>query len=503
MIYNLEIERQFLAGLIKYPESFVEVSSFISEKDFFSENSSVHQTIFSVYKSIIEKKESIDAVVLSERVKSLGISFEDNVNISDYIQSLSLKKINKSSILDIGKELTKLTLRREIYYGGLDLSKKMKSLSPEKDPLEILEESDKLYNDRLHLFQEVENSPKNVFEEMVELVEERGENPIEEFGLMGPHDRINDLYGSLLRPGNITVVCARSGVGKTTFVLDFVRKVCAAEKIPVLHLDNGEMSKEEITMRMCSAMSKVPMHLLESGRWRQAGDQIVSQVRSVWNQISDINLDYYNVGGKSIDEILNVIKKYYYSKVGRGNKMILSFDYIKTTFQQFSNKSEWQVVGEMVDKFKKLIQTELVFDNEPMLSLFTSVQSNRLGITTNRNSDNIVDDESVVSLSDRITQFCSHMFILRHRTNDEIEMSPDFGTHVLIPVKTRHLGKDVHRAINKVRMQNGQLRNNCIFLDVSSFSVEEKGDLKDLIDSMSELSATADGSDNLDSVPDL
>ena len=82
-------------------------------------------------------------------------------------------------------------------------------------------------------------------------------------------------------------------------------------------------------------------------------------------------------------------------------------------------------------------------------------------------------------------------------------MSPDFGTHVLIPVKTRHLGKDVHRAINKVRMQNGQLRNNCIFLDVSSFSVEEKGDLKDLIDSMSELSATADGSDNLDSVPDL
>ena len=46
MIYNYEIERQLLAGLIKYPDVFVEISSFISEKDFFSENSVVNQTIF-------------------------------------------------------------------------------------------------------------------------------------------------------------------------------------------------------------------------------------------------------------------------------------------------------------------------------------------------------------------------------------------------------------------------------------------------------------------------
>ena len=65
MIYNYEIERQFLAGLIKHPETFVEISSFISEKDFFSENSSVNQTIFSVYKSIIEKRESVDPIILS------------------------------------------------------------------------------------------------------------------------------------------------------------------------------------------------------------------------------------------------------------------------------------------------------------------------------------------------------------------------------------------------------------------------------------------------------
>ena len=122
---------------------------------------------------------------------------------------------------------------------------------------------------------------------------------------------------------------------------------------------------------------------------------------------------YYNVGGLKIDAILNLVKRFYLSHVHRGNKMVLSFDYIKSTSENPSNKAEWQVVGEMVDKFKRLVQKDMAFDNEPCIAMITSVQSNRYGITTNRNSDNIVEDESIVSLSDRITQFSSHLFQLR------------------------------------------------------------------------------------------
>ena len=64
------------------------------------------------------------------------------------------------------------------------------------------------------------------------------------------------------------------------------------------------------------------------------------------------------------------------------------------------------------DKFKQLIQKELCFNGKPAVAMLTSVQSNRLGITNNRNSENVVDDESIVSLSDQITQFCSHLFYL-------------------------------------------------------------------------------------------
>ena len=49
------------------------------------------------------------------------------------------------------------------------------------------------------------------------------------------------------------------------------------------------------------------------------------------NMITYKHLYYYNVGGMSVDAQISVLKRFYYSKIGRGNPLIFSFDYIKTT----------------------------------------------------------------------------------------------------------------------------------------------------------------------------
>lgn len=117
--------------------------------------------------------------------------------------------------------------------------------------------------------------------------------------------------------------------------------------------------------------------------------------------------------------------------------------------------------------------------------MITSVQSNRYGITTNRRAENTVDDESVVSLSDRIIQFCSHMFHLRRKTLDQIQEEPEgYGTHILSCLKSRHLGSNHHRAIQPVEMPDGSKRNNYINLNINNFDIEEKGDLQDMVDAL-------------------
>ena len=269
--------------------------------------------------------------------------------------------------------------------------------------------------------------------------------------------------------------------------MDFCTKVSVAEKIPVLHLDNGEMSKEELLMRQCASLSGVPLNLLETGQWRKAGAETVKKVRSVWGTVKNYQFFYQNVGGMAVDSMIQMIKHFYFSKVKRGNPLILSFDYIKTTSENTKNKSEWQIVGEMVDKFKRLIQRDVTVDGEPMIAMMTSVQSNRQGITTNRNSDNIVEDESIVSLSDRITQFSSHLFSLRQKTLDELAVEEGFGTHRLTCFKYRHLGSDIHRAIQPVRMPNGDLKRNFINLNFDNFDISEVGDLQDMVNAQVEV----------------
>jgi replicative DNA helicase len=840
MIYSYELEKQLLAALIKKPENYFEISAFINEKDFYSEDNSLNKTIFTIVRQALEAHEEIDDVIIAQRVQNLGISFDDVVNVAEYVKSLGMRKVADGSLIKTARELKKYTIRREIYESSQNIAKKMKTLPAESSYSEIISVADKEYNSRINQYEVGNDSPENIYDEMENVIEERGANPVTEFGMMGPHKKINDIYGSLLRPGNITVIVARSGVGKmnplytkvltptgfvemrhihigskvicpngetstvtrvfdhkdkeiyriylkdgryadcglehlwkifgrdkkgvynwqivdtqeiinhlncstkrvylplveellkedkefdihpycigafigdgclskapimesadieiidkmqkileceisstkptnskskgyrfmkknsnentittslrklnligkrayekfipeiyfsgsfnqriellrglmdtdgtlskskgrngksekygnlsystsseklakdiqrlvwsiggiatvrtkntfykkngekvhcrlsyrisirfrnpnhlffvarkknkapnshqyqhsdlkiqvvkveklpnkedcrcieidnsehlyviddyivthnTQFCMDYSTKVSLQYNVPVLHFDNGEMSKEELIMRQCSALSGVPMHLIESGQWLRAGKEVVEKVRSVWSKVKKLQFYYYNVGGLDVDSMINTLKRFYYSKVGRGNRMIFSFDYIKTTSDSGGgNKTEWQMVGEMVDKFKRCVQKEILYDGLPIIPMITSVQSNRSGITNNRNSQNVVDDESIVSLSDRITQFCSHMFILRNKTTDEVlNEGVRFGTHKLIDVKSRHLGKDIAGAVEPVRVGD-TLRKNFINLEFKNFRITEKGDLRDIVE---------------------
>ena len=399
MIFSLELEKQLLAGLIKYPHKYSDVSSLTTSDDFYSEESVVHRTIFNTPVQAIENGEAVNEATLSHRVLSLGISFEDNISVGDYINSLSLIKINENFVLNVAKELKKLTIRRQLSSCGEKISRTMHKLDSSESFNDIISKADKLFNGQINLYDAGERKPENIFDEMKEWVELRGKNPITEFGMMGPHKRVNELYGSLLRPGNITVICARAGVGKTQFCMDFSTKISAEYGVPVLHFDNGEMSKDELIVRQCAALSKVPLHLLETGLWRQAGNDIVKRVRKVWEKIKNMKFFYYNVAGMTSQDMINLLKRFYFSEVGRGKEMIFSFDYIKTTSEvNDRNRSEWEVVGNMIQRFKDCIHKDIKFDGEPVISMITSVQSNRQGIVNNRRAENIVDDESIFSL---------------------------------------------------------------------------------------------------------
>ena len=470
MIYSLQIERHALSGLIKHQNLFTDIDIFLTEDDFHQE---VHSTIYSVYKNIKYKGEKVDKVLLAEKIKNLGISFKDDINIYDYIDNLSFSQITEEATIAACKELIKLRIRREI----VQTAEKLKNYVSQngEEPIDkIIAEADAIYNNKISCYQSNEE-PINLFENVEDVVEEIGNSPREEAGLITPYSEFNRLYGGL-KNGNIYAIVSRPGQGKSTWINDICLKISKMEKIKTktLVLDT-EMQTLDIQLRMISSITDVPMWYLETGNWRK-NEEMTAKVRAAWGVIKKQEYYHYHVGNKNIDQICSIIRRWYLSKVGRGNQALIAYDYVKLTGEKVGqNWAEHQAIGDKIDKLKRISE-------EIKCPVITAMQLNRTGESFNRTSTNVVDDSSVIALSDRLQWFASFVGIFRRKTLDELALDgQEFGTHKLIPTKTRFQGREAagHQDLVRRLDANGKQiwSQNYLNYNVNNFKIEERGSL--------------------------
>jgi replicative DNA helicase len=473
MIYSIQVERHVLSGLIKYQNLFAEVDIFLNDTDFFNE---VHSTIYSVYKSIAHKGEKVDKVLLAEKIKNLGISFKDDINIFDYIENLAFSQITEEATMNACKELMKLRIRREI----IQTADKLKSFITKNgdDAIDkIIAEADSIYNNKISSYIS-KDEPINLFEGVEDIIEELGNNPREDSGLITGYPEFNRLYGGL-KNGNIYAIVSRPGQGKSTWINDICFNVAKnpKNKVKTLILDT-EMQTFDIQLRMVSSISDVPMWYLETGNWRK-NEEMTKKVRAAWSHVKNYEHYHYHVGSKNIDQICSMIRRWYLSKVGRGNQALIAYDYIKLTGEKVGqNWAEHQAIGDKIDKLKRISE-------EINCPIVTAMQLNRTGENFNRNASAVVDDSSAISLSDRLQWFASFVAIFRRKTLDELALDgQQFGTHKLIPTKTRFQGREAAGHQDLVRRLDPTGKEtwaqNYLNYNVQNFKIEERGSLHDI-----------------------
>ena len=476
MAKYLEVERYCIATILKYPLLIADILPFINEGDF---NSKLNRTVFSVMLGLAHKHEDINELIIAEKITNLGITFplELDGHILDYLESIKLISLSEKGGMDFFKQLKKNAVKREIADCGRALIKEMNEMG-DASIEEILGLADRVYSTKIGSF---ENSVggkdfSDIYEELEQIVEEIGNNPQEDFGMMGPFNRINEVYGSLLRPGNITCIGARQNMGKSSLGHYYLTKVSDKYGVPILHLDAGEMTEFELQMRAVVVLcdGKVPMNAIENGEWRKS-PTMTALVRGAWDRMKKGHYKcfYKNIGGLTPDEICSVIRRFYIGKAGRGNQFMIHYDYLKS-FESFGvNSPEWQQMGYFVQKLKTLITSP----NGVPVPIWTSLQLNKGGIVGNKSMAMIDDTENTFSISDRIIQQVSHAFLFRKKSLEELHAWPNRGNSKLINVKKRHLGRDWQAAINPVRMPDGTLQDNYFHMNASSFIYNELGDL--------------------------
>jgi len=486
-IYSIQIEKQVLGGLINNPSAFAEIDGFISSKDFCSES---HSTIYNVIKSTLSKGEEIDKVIVAQKIKNLGISFKDDINIFDYLASISFTQITLNATVKTAQELAKITIRRGTYDSGRKLMEFAKS-SGEKSISEFVSGADGIYNENVSTYT-TESNPANIFDGIVDLIEDRSINPNTDTGLLTPYKEFNRLFGGLRR-GNLYAVAARPGQGKTTWINDLCFKVAVNNKVKTLVLDT-EMSKEEMQFRLAAAISGIPVWHLETGNWRR-NKEMCDKFKEAKAKLATYEYHHHHIGNKDIDQVCSLVRRWYYSEVGRGNDCLIAYDYVKLTGEKVDrNWAEYQAIGEKIDKLKKLSE-------ELNCPIITAMQLNRTGESHGRNSSNIVDDSSVISLSDRLQWFASYVGIFRRKSEDELALDGEnFGTHKLITLKSRFQGRYAaghHDLIKRVTADGSERYvNNYVNFEVDNFDVTERGSLRHVVDAAQERHDLDDNNEN-------
>jgi replicative DNA helicase len=71
-----------------------------------------------------------------------------------------------------------------------------------------------------------------------------------------------------LHPGQLIIVAARPGLGKSTLALDFARAATVKHQMPTIFF-SLEMGRSEIATRLLAAESSIPMHTLRKGNMNQ------------------------------------------------------------------------------------------------------------------------------------------------------------------------------------------------------------------------------------------
>lgn len=472
-LFSIQVEKHVLGGLIQNPEVLADIDGFVTEQAFYARP---HDVIYSCIRSSVLNHEKIDKVLLAQKIKNLGISFKEDIDIFGYIESISFAPIRRDATIKAARELVKLKALRDVV-ATCDEIKTHVDKSANQDLDKTVVEIDKIYGDRINTFSLEDEEPKNMFADLLDLAEERGNNPISEIGFSTPWPEFNRIYGGL-RNKNLYVVAARAKAGKSTLLNEFASGISKMHKIPVLYLDT-EMSTEETQFRAAAAHSGVPMWYIETGQWRKNAEYVKKIRESLKDLGKDIDVTHKYVGNMDINQIASLCRRWYLRKVGRGNKCLIIFDYIKIVGNDEKTRKEYQEMGDKVDLLKKLAQ-------ELDLPILTACQNNREGVVGVRDASEIIDDERSIGISDRVTQFASVVWIFRRRVPDEVILdTPESGTHKLIEIVARHQGKDAsgHQDLLRRTFPDGKTKyvKNFINFEIVNFKVEERGSLRDSI----------------------
>lgn len=255
---NIESERALLGSIMLRSESLDDIMDIIRPDSFYSEK---HRLIFKAIAELFSKREPIDLLTLSSRLKERELL--DQTGGMSYLTELVNAVPSSANAEYYAQMIQKKHLMRKLIEASEHICTLGYDETSELD--ELLDNAEKKIYEVTH---SVSNSNfieiKDALGEAWERLDRLHKSKDEFRGVpTGFKELDNKLAG--LQKSDLIILAARPSMGKTALALDIARQAAIQHNIPVA-IFSLEMSAQQLVDRMLAAESRVDAWKLRTGK---------------------------------------------------------------------------------------------------------------------------------------------------------------------------------------------------------------------------------------------
>ena len=258
MPYNIEVEESLLGNILLYPDAIVEaMESDLLSTDFYLDK---HQKIFAIMAGMFEKREKIDAVSLSAKLKDFGLF--DKVGGFEYITQLTDATVGAINTKEYIRIIKNKSISRQVINVGQQIAEEaFDSKTPIDEVLDSVE--NKVLNITRSRMDAEFKSGADVFDAAIKRIETIAEAG---GGITGVKSCYTDLdrITAGFQKSDFIILAARPSMGKTALALNIALNAASVSPGAVAFF-SCEMPAEQLAMRMLAAKAKVNGQKIRTG----------------------------------------------------------------------------------------------------------------------------------------------------------------------------------------------------------------------------------------------
>lgn len=284
-------EAAVLAAMLISADILEECLSFLKSDDFYAPS---HQLIFTAMQQLHDTGRPVDAISVADNLKSNNQL--DRIGGPSYLVDLSSNTLSLASWKYHSEIIRRNATLREIIKTSSQIT--ALAFSAPEDTKEVVNDAEQmLLNVTNRAIRSTYSGISDVMEELFEELDEQSRNQTD---ILGIKTRFPGIDRALLgmRPGQMIVIGARPGVGKTSFCLNLA--VNAAAEGASVALFSLEMSKKEIAQRLLSTQAKINLQAIRSANIK---DAMWPQIVQATSELSALDIMIDDTPGTTVTEI--------------------------------------------------------------------------------------------------------------------------------------------------------------------------------------------------------